>query len=79
MAVRTTVFKGLAYNVLVEEFHDKDASGRLNAYLASIYMEDRATATRHLVRRSRLPGAAEMMRREIARDGIQVFRRLAYV
>lgn len=79
MAIRTTVFKGLTHNILVEEFHDRDAVGRLNAYLASIYVEDKITSRRHLVRRSRLPGAAENLRQEVERDGIRVFRRLASI
>lgn len=75
MAIRTTVFRGLAYNVLIEEFHDRDAAGHLNGYVASIYVE--TASARHLIRRSRLPGAAEHLRREIERDGIQAFRRFA--
>ena len=77
MAITTTTFRGLAFNVLVEEFHDRDTSGRLNGYLASIYREDRNTSARHLIRKSRLPGAADIMRQEIERDGIRAIRRLA--
>lgn len=77
MAITTTTFRGLTFNVLVEEFHDRDTSGRLHGYLASIYREDQNTSARYLVRRSRLPGAAEIMRQEIQRDGIRAFRRLA--
>ncbi|MBW0369986.1 hypothetical protein [Ensifer adhaerens] len=77
MAVRTTVFKALTFSILVEEFHDRDAAGHLNAYLASIYVE--TAAGRHLVRRSRLPGAAESLRQEVERDGIRAFRRLASI
>lgn len=75
MAIRSTVFKGLTYNILVEEFHDRDAAGHLNGYVASIYFE--TSSGRHLVRRSRLPSTAESLRREIERDGIQAFRRFA--
>ena len=75
MAIRATVFKGLTCNIRVEEFHDKDAAGNLNGYVASIYVE--TASTRHLIRRSRLPGVAENLRREIERDGIQAFRRFA--
>ncbi|MBN9054318.1 MAG: hypothetical protein J0H80_11225 [Rhizobiales bacterium] len=76
MATTTTRFQGLTFNILVEEFHDKDADGRLIGYLASIYTQDKGTAVRHLIRRSRLPGAASDMKREIEREGIQAFRRL---
>ncbi|RYG91066.1 MAG: hypothetical protein EON58_18975 [Alphaproteobacteria bacterium] len=76
MAITTTTFKGLTFNILVEEFNDRDALGRLNGYLASIYRQDRDTSARHLIRKSRLPGAADVMKREIQRDGIRAFRRL---
>lgn len=75
MAMRSIVFKGLTYNILVEEFHDQDAARHLNGYVASIYVE--TASRRHLIRRSRLPGVAEKLRREIERDGIQAFRRFA--
>ncbi len=77
MAITTTTFRGLTFNIVVEEFHDRDTSGRLNGYLASFYKEDRITSARHLIRKSRLPGAADIMKREVQRDGIRVFRRLA--
>jgi hypothetical protein len=77
MAITTTTFKGLTFNVLIEEFDDRDSGGHLNGYLASIYKQEKGASTRHLVRRSRLPGAAAAMKREIERDGIQAFRRLA--
>lgn len=77
MAIKTTVFKALTFSILVEEFHDKDGAGNLNGYFASIYVE--TPSTRRLVRRSRIPGAAENLLREIERDGIQVFRRLACI
>ena len=79
MAITTTAFKGLTFNVLIEEFDDRDSNGHLNGYLASIYKQEKGTSTRHLVRRSRLPGAAAAMKREIERDGIQAFRRLAHI
>lgn len=77
MAVRTTIFKTLTFSILVEEFHDQDAAGHLIGYVASIYVE--TTSKRHLVRRSRLPDAAENLRREIERDDLQAFRRLASI
>ncbi|MQX78121.1 hypothetical protein [Sinorhizobium medicae] len=77
MAITTTTFRGLAFNILVEEFNDRDAVGHLNGYLASIYRQDTETSACHLIRRSRLPGAAEIMRQEIQHDGIRAFRRLA--
>lgn len=76
MTITTTRFQGLTFSIVVEEFHDKGADGCLIGYLASIYTQDKATAVRHLVRRSRLPGAASDMKRQIEREGIQAFRRL---
>lgn len=77
MAVTTTTFRGLTFNLLIEEFHDRDSGGHLNGYLASVYAQDRTTSALRLIRRSRLPGTAAIMRQEIRRDGIQAFRRLA--
>ncbi|MBB6179842.1 hypothetical protein HNQ75_001810 [Rhizobium flavum] len=75
MPITCTTFQGLTYNLLVEEFADRDAVGQLNGYLASIYRIEKTTSVRRLLRRSRLPGAADEMRRELERDGIQAFRR----
>lgn len=77
MAITTTVFKGLKFNIVVEEFHEMDARGHLLGYLASTYKQDKVTSVQHLLHRSRLPGAAEAMKREIQRDGLQSFRRFA--
>lgn len=79
MAITTTTIRGLTFNLLIEEFLDRDAGGQLNGYLASVYKVEKETSARHLIRRSRLPGAAEAMKREIQRDGIQAFRRFAHI
>lgn len=79
MAITITVIHGLSFNLLIEEVNDRDPSGRLVCYLASIYKQDKGTSARRLVRRSRLPGAAAEMTREIQRDGIRAFRRLAHI
>jgi hypothetical protein len=79
MAITSTTFQGLTFNLLVEEFADRDTAGSLNGYLASIYRIEKGTSVRHLIRRSRLPGAAAAMREEIERDGIQAFRRFQHV
>lgn len=76
MTITTTQFRGLTFTILVEEFHDRSPDGKLIGYLASIYTQDKATAMRRLIRRSRLPGAASEMKRQIERDGIRAFRRL---
>lgn len=79
MAITNTIFQGLTFNLLVEEFADQDTTGRINGYVASIYKVEKKTFARILIRRSRLPGAAAAMRNEIERDGIQAFRRLANI
>jgi hypothetical protein len=75
VAITSTTFQGLTFNLLVEEFADRDTAGRLNGYLASIYRIEKGTSVRRLIRRSRLPGAAAEMKKQFDRDGIQAFRR----
>ncbi|MBY2975518.1 hypothetical protein [Rhizobium leguminosarum] len=72
MKTKTTVFRGLTFDVLVEEAQSMDAQGGQLWYLAAVYVRDRSGA-RHLVRKSRLPGAAEELAALVRRDGIRVF------
>jgi len=76
MTVKITIIKGLAVDILIEEFDDRDASGQLNAYIATIFTLDKKASSRTLIRRSRLPGAASEIEREIRAGGLQAFRRL---
>jgi hypothetical protein len=76
MQVNTTTIPGLTFAIQIEEVNHRDSLGRLICYLASLYRLDPKTSARHLVRRSRIPGAADDMKREFQRDGIQAFRRL---
>ncbi len=76
MTVKTTIIRGLAVDILIEEFDDRDARGQLNGYVATIYRLDKKASSRTLIRRSRLPGAASEIEREIRADGLQTFRRL---
>jgi hypothetical protein len=76
MQVFTTTIPGLTFSVQVEEINHRDQFGGLICYLASLYRLDPKTSSRHLVRRSRIPGAAADMRREFRQGGIQAFRRL---
>lgn len=75
MAKRTTIIKGLSFNVLIEEVHQTDGKGGLICYVASIYLQEHGTDEKRLVRRSRIVGAADDLKREIKRDGIRVFDR----
>ncbi len=76
MDIKRTTIPGLTFSVVVEEVNHRDALGGLICYVALLYKLDPKTKARHLVRRSRIPGAADDMRREFQRDGIQAFRRL---
>jgi hypothetical protein len=76
MKINTTTIPGLTFSVQVEEVNHRDQFGGLICYLASLYRLDPKTQARHLVRRSRIPGAAAEMRNEFQRDGIRAFRRL---
>ncbi|MDP9590501.1 UNVERIFIED_ORG: hypothetical protein J2W19_003060 [Shinella zoogloeoides] len=76
MQIRTTTIPGLAFSVQVEEVNHSDQFGGLICYLASMYRIDHKTSARSLLRRSRIPGTADVMKREFERDGIQAFRRL---
>lgn len=74
MEIKRTTIPGLTFAVEVEEVNHRDHSGGLICYLASLYRLDPKTSTRHLVRRSRIPGAADDMRREFQRGCTQAFR-----
>ncbi|MBB3743502.1 hypothetical protein FHX10_003001 [Rhizobium sp. BK591] len=76
MEIRRTTIPGLTFVVEVEEVNHRDARGGLICYVALLYRVDPKTKARHLVRRSRIPGAADDMRREFRQGGIQSFRRL---
>ena len=69
-----TVIRGLACTILVEEVVETDAAGRHLFTLSSVYVLD--GNGKRLVRKSRLPNALETLKKEIRRDGIQVFQQL---
>lgn len=74
--VNTTTIPGLTFAIQIEEVNHRDSLGRLICYMAYLYRIDPKTSARHLVRRSRIPGAADDMKREFRQGGIQAFRRL---
>ncbi len=69
-----TKIRGLIVNIEVIEVEHRDPHGLLIWYHAAIYIQRRGSEERQLVRRSRLPGAAAELRRQIQRDGIRAFR-----
>lgn len=79
MEIKTTTIPGLTFSAMVEEVNHRDSFGGLICYIATLYRVDMKTSARHLIRRSRIPGAAAEMKREFERDGIQAFRRLERV
>jgi len=76
METKTTVFRGLTFDILVEEAQSVDAQGAHLWYLAAVYLRDRS-GVRHLVRKSRLPGAADELAALVRRDGLRVFDRIS--
>ncbi|MDL2399440.1 hypothetical protein [Rhizobium mayense] len=71
-----TKIRGLTVNVEVVEVCQTDQNGGVLCYIAAIYVQAHGKAEKTLVRKSRLPGAAAQLRREIERDGIQAFDRI---
>ena len=78
ISMRQTITKirGLRVNVLIEEVHHQHDRGGLICYFASIYIQPHGSAEKRLVRRSRLPGAAAELRKEIQKDGLRAFDRI---
>jgi hypothetical protein len=71
-----TRIRGLTVNIIIEEVHHQHATGGLICYFASIYIQPHGSTEKRLVRRSRLPGAAAELRKEIQRHGLRAFDRL---
>lgn len=71
-----TKIRGLTVNVEIIEVQQTDARGGIIWYHAAIYVQPHGSAEKKLVRKSRLPGAAAELQREIQRDGIQAFDRI---
>ncbi|MDR6101006.1 hypothetical protein QE369_001184 [Agrobacterium larrymoorei] len=76
MRQRVTRIRGLTVNIIIEEVHHDDATGGLICYIASIFIQPHGSTEKRLVRRSRLPGAAEELRKEIQKDGLRAFDRI---
>jgi hypothetical protein len=68
-----TRIRGLTVNIEVMEVHQQDAAGGTIWYYAAIYVQRHGSKEKRLVRKSRLPGAAAELKKEIQRDGIQAF------
>lgn len=70
METKTTIIRGLAFDVLISETTHQDARGVL-FYLAVVVVRERKTGTEREVRRSRLPGAGAALARDVQRLGVR--------
>ncbi|WP_086994813.1 hypothetical protein [Rhizobium sullae] len=71
-----TKIRGLTVNVEVLEVQQQDSNGVTIWYHAAIYVQHRGRSEKRLLRKSRLPGTAAELCKEIQRDGLQAFDRL---
>lgn len=71
-----TKIRGLTVNIEVVEVCQPDANGGFLWYYAAIWIQKHGSVEKTLVRKSRLPGAAAELKREIQRDGIRAFDRM---
>jgi hypothetical protein len=74
MATKLKIIDGLSFNLVVEEVNEIDRSGHVLLYVASIYLQVRGTERLHLIRRSRVPGAAAHLEREARLGRIDIGR-----
>jgi hypothetical protein len=77
MKIKTSTFRGLTFDIVVDEAQTVDAQGGRIWYTAAVYLKPKGQQERHLVRKSRLPGVADELAAEIRRDGIRVFDRFS--
>lgn len=75
--MNTVTFRGPAFDIVIEEFEVRDPSGRVLCYVATIYRQNKTANVRELIRRSRIPETAAIIRRDIQRNGIQELRQFA--
>ena len=61
---KSKIIEGLTFNLIIEEVNECDRDGHRLLYLASIYLQVRGRPRLHLVRRSRVPGAAAHLERD---------------
>jgi hypothetical protein len=71
-----TTIRGFTVNIEIVEIRHEHPTDGLICYIASIYVQQHGSDKKRLVRKSRLPGAAKELHREIQRDGIRAFDRI---
>lgn len=72
MASTLKTIVGMSFNLVIEEVNERDHEGRILLYVASVYVQLRGRSRLHLVRRSRVPGAAILLEREAQLGRIDV-------
>ncbi|MBB4569233.1 hypothetical protein [Rhizobium leucaenae] len=70
METKTTVIRGLAFDVVVIETMNRDARGIL-FYVAQVLLRERKTGAERLVRRTRVPGSGQHLARDVQRLGVR--------
>lgn len=74
MATKSKIIERLTCRLIVEEVNECDRYGRRLLYLASLYPQVPGRSQLHLVRRSRVPGAAAHLERDARLGRIDVGR-----
>lgn len=74
MASKSKTIERRAFRFIVEEVNELDRHGRRLLYLASVYVQVRGASRMHLVRRSRIPGAAAGLERDVRLGRIDVLK-----
>lgn len=77
MESKTTVIRGIAFDVVVVETQHRDETGTHIWYVATIYVRERKSGAQRLVRRSRVPGAGQALARDVQRMGVRAIDALA--
>jgi len=70
METKKTLVRGLAIDVIVVETMHSDSLGHL-FYVAMIYVRHRRTGAQHLVQRTRIPGSAQALARDMQKRGLR--------
>lgn len=74
MASNWKTIEGVTFRFILEEVNDQDRHGCRLLYLASLYLQVRGSSRMHLVRRSRIPGSAVHLERDVRFGRVDVCR-----
>lgn len=70
METKTTIIRGLAFDVLVSETTHRDTRGIL-FYLAVVIIREHKTGVERIARRSRIPGTGAALARDAQQRGVR--------